>query len=132
MAGLKIVVNTSLIDCQFGTAPTPFMVIEPGRPLVTKRLMGTIKDNIPFVNIIPFILCQSPKNPAYIAAKAVGAVAPCTPITNAAPWTPGSALCQYKGTPVLHESCRLTCQLAAAPMSISVTNPMQPLATVKG
>ena len=82
---------------------------------------ATIMDHIPFANIMPFGICNSPGNPAAVAAKAVGATVPCTPVTPA-PWIPGSPTVLINNFPALNATSKLMCALAAG-APISIMNP---------
>ena len=82
---------------------------------------ATIMDHIPFANIMPFGICNSPGNPAAVAAKAVGATVPCTPVTPA-PWIPGSPTVLINNFPALNTTSKLMCALAAG-APISIMNP---------
>ena len=110
------------IMCPFGAAPGTLVVVPKGPPvLVENKPAATIMDHIPFVNIMPFGICNSPANPAAVAAKAVGATAPCTPVT-AAPWVPGSPTVLINNFPALNATCTLMCALAGG-VPITITNP---------
>lgn len=75
---------------------------------------GIITDNIPFTNIVPFPMCCSPSNPAFIAATSaalgVPTPVPCTPVTPA-PWVPGVPTVLITNIPALDNNCKLTCAL---------------------
>jgi len=81
-----------MLQCSFGAAPAPFVVLPINRVSACNFPSATIMDNIPIVNITPFGMCQSPSNPTVIAATAaalgVFTPMPCVPVT-VAPWTPG-------------------------------------------
>ena len=107
------VVGTAVTNCTFGLGPSTF--IPTPRPILSSSLIdGVIIDNIPFTNIVPFPMCCSPSNPAFIAATAaafgVPTPVPCTPVTPA-PWVPGAPNVLITGIPVLDNTCKLTCML---------------------
>jgi hypothetical protein len=68
--------------------------------------MATIKNHIPYLNIVPFGMCKSSGNPA--VAAAMGAPQPCTPMTFS-PWEPGATTVLLQGQPVLDDTSTLKC-----------------------
>jgi hypothetical protein len=118
----QIVTMGALLQCMFGVAPTPLTVTPLGPPVTAGGApVATIQDFKPFVNIIPFGICNSPSNPAAVSAKAAGATAPCTPTTTS-PWVPGSPTVMVNNQPALNATSRLVCALGASPC-ISVVSP---------
>ncbi len=113
----------AMCTCNMGVAPSSLMVLPTKKVLGENKPMATIMDNKPFVNILPFAMCNSKTNPAVIAATAAAAgvptPAPCTPAT-AAPWTPGSPTVMVGNVPALSNSSKLVCTLGGV---ISITNP---------
>ncbi len=109
----KAVTTGALLKCSYGVAPTPLMVLPVSRVLAKSMPMANIMDNKPFVNILPFVLCNSSTNPAVIAARAAafGATVPgpCVPAI-VAPWSGGNSKVLVGGKPaVTNESkCRCT------------------------
>jgi len=81
----------ALTRCSFGVAPMPLLTIPIHRDITFIMPAATIMDHMPFLNILPFVLCSSKANPMVIAimAATLGAVqvAPCIPMTFA-PWIP--------------------------------------------
>jgi len=79
-----------LAECIFGMAPTPLMFL-PSYKVTATTPAGNINDFKPFSNIIPFIMCKSPANPAVLAATAAAfgvlTPMPCTPNIST-PWIP--------------------------------------------
>jgi hypothetical protein len=68
--------------------------------------MATIKNHIPYLNVLPFGMCTSGGNPA--VAAALGAPQPCTPITPS-PWDPGATTVLLQGVPMLDNISTLKC-----------------------
>ena len=101
----------AMLKCSFGMAPSSLVVLPTNR-VMTQTPDANIMDYIPFVNILPFAMCQSPANPAVAAATAaaLGVLTPmpCTPMT-AAPWAPGCATVMIGGQPALNNSSKLMC-----------------------
>jgi len=119
-----LVVMGAQIMCPMGVAPQQLVVIPKGPPVMADgKLVATIQDMVPFVNIMPFGICNSPGNPAAVSAKAVGATAPCTPVITA-PWTPGVPQVTINGTPVINATCTCMCMLASG-SPITVVYPGQ-------
>ncbi|MEY2776459.1 MAG: hypothetical protein RLY30_557 [Pseudomonadota bacterium] len=107
----KLVCGGAMLKCSFGMAPGTLNVLPLNRVL-TGAPDANVMDNIPFVNIAPFGMCQSLANPTVAAATAaaLGALTPmpCTPMTPA-PWVPGSATVQIGSMPALQDSSKLIC-----------------------
>lgn len=74
--------------------------------------MANIMDNKPFVNILPFGMCNSIANPTVAAATAaaLGVLTPmpCIPATIA-PWMPGSPTIIVGNAPALTAQSQLMC-----------------------
>jgi len=118
------VAGTAVTTCIFGLGPSTF--VPTPRPIMSSSLInGNIMDNIPFMNIVPFPMCISPSNPAFVAATAaklgVPTPVPCTPVTPA-PWSPGVPNVLVAGIPALDNTCMLNCSLGGV---ISITFPAQ-------
>lgn len=105
-------VNAALLQCPFGAAPSPLMVIPRACVFAGGQPAGTIMDNKPLVNILPFGMCSNPANPAVAAATAaaIGVLTPmpCIPVTTA-PWAPGNPTLLLGGEPALTNSSKLAC-----------------------
>ena len=108
--GLCVTGGASM-TCSFGMAPSILNVL-PTAKTMSAMPLATISDNIPFVNIVPFGMCQSMANPMVAAATAaaMGALTPmpCTPVP-AGPWAPGVPQVLIGGKPALNDQCKLTC-----------------------
>jgi hypothetical protein len=101
----------AMLKCTFGVAPGTLMVL-PMNLVMTKVPDANIMDNKPFLNILPFGMCQSMANPMVAAASAaaMGALVPmpCIPMTTA-PWMPGSPTVLLAKMPTLNNSSKLMC-----------------------
>lgn len=106
----------ALISCSFGMAPMPLNVL-PKNKVVTSMPIANVADNVPFLNIPPFVMCKSMSNPAVAAATAaaLGALTPmpCTPVVTA-PWSPGSPTVQIGGQAALTDSSQAICAFGGA------------------
>ncbi|MBJ9134565.1 DUF4280 domain-containing protein [Citrobacter farmeri] len=102
----------AMIQCSFGIAPSTLNVLPVNRTLVNNLPMANIMDNQPFVNILPFGMCNSLANPTVAAAPAaaLGVLTPmpCIPAT-VAPWAPGSPTVMAGNAPALNAQSRLMC-----------------------
>ena len=111
------------LQCQFGVAPSKLMVLPINRVMTNNVPAANIMDHKPFVNILPFGMCQSMTNPAVAAATsaAMGVLTPmpCTPMTSA-PWVPGVPNVMIANQPELDENCKLVCAFGGGPV-ISIT-----------
>ncbi|CAM8637492.1 Protein of unknown function DUF4280 [Burkholderiales bacterium] len=107
----KLACSGAMLKCSFGMAPGTLSVLPLNR-VQTGGPDANVMDNIPFVNIAPFGMCQSMANPAVAAATAaaMGALTPmpCAPVTPA-PWVPGSATVLIGSMPALQDSSKLLC-----------------------
>ncbi len=105
------VCSTAQMTCTFGATPSVLTVL-PIKPMLSKKPMANIMDNIPMVNIATFGMCTSLSNPQVAAATsaAMGVLTPqpCVPNT-VAPWAPGSKDVMIKGAPALLDNCKLMC-----------------------
>lgn len=124
------VTSGALLKCSFGVAPAAFIVLPVNRVTACDLPSGTIMDNVPILNIPPFGMCQSPSNPAVIAATAaalgVFTPMPCVPVT-VAPWEPGTPTVTIANLPALDTNCKLMCAWAGM---ITVDQPAQMTVTV--
>jgi peptidoglycan hydrolase-like protein with peptidoglycan-binding domain len=82
------VMDGACLRCPFGTVPSFLKISPPSRP-------ASIFDRNPYVNILPFGMCQSFANPMVVAAtdaaQGVLTPQPCMPAI-AGMWTPGNPL----------------------------------------
>lgn len=106
------VIMTGINKCMFGVAPTPFVVLPLNLSLFQNLPGGTIMDNIPFLNIMPFGMCMSLANPMVVAATAAAfgvlTPMPCIPVI-ASPWTPLKPTVLIKGKPILSQNAMVMC-----------------------
>jgi hypothetical protein len=105
------VCGCATMQCSFGLAPSTLMIM-PTNKVMTTMPYATIMDNIPFVNILPFGMCNSIANPAVASATAaaLGVLTPmpCTPVIPA-PWAPGCPTVLVANMPALNNSSKLMC-----------------------
>jgi hypothetical protein len=123
-----LVVNGAQIACDMGTLPS-LLTVSPGPPHCAAAplpalLLATIKDFVPLVNIKTFGMCNSPANPAVVAATSAASgvftPAPCVPAT-VAPWAPPVPVTSST-VPVFDQ--KATCQCAWQG-TVTVLNPGQ-------
>lgn len=97
--------------CTMGVAPSTLMVLPVNRVLGAMPV-ANIMDNKPFLNVLPFGMCNSLANPVVAAATAaaLGVLTPmpCTPMTPA-PWVPGAPTALVGNMPALDQNAKLTC-----------------------
>ncbi|MDO9360743.1 MAG: DUF4280 domain-containing protein [Polaromonas sp.] len=109
--GLQAAMGANL-QCSFGVAPGVLSVLPVNR-LMTGTPAANIMDHKPFVNVMPFGMCNCVSNPMVAAATAaaLGVLTPmpCIPMTMA-PWMPGSPTVLVGGMPSLQNSSKLMCQ----------------------
>jgi len=115
------VVNGATTMCTMGMAPSALVVLPDKTTLVENLPVASIMDNKPFVNVLPFALCNSLANPITAAqtAAALGVLTPgaCTPVIPA-PWMPGSPTVLVKNQPALTAQSKCMCAYGGV---ISVT-----------
>jgi hypothetical protein len=110
--------------CSFGVAPATLMVLPANRVLSTMPV-ANIMDNKPFLNVLPFGMCNSPANPMVIAATAaaLGVLTPMPCIPNTvAPWVPGAPTVLTGNMPTLDNNAKLMCMWGGV---IQITAPGQ-------
>ncbi len=111
------VCHGALLKCPMAVPPgTSSMVVMPLHMCMTSNVpAANINDHLPFVNILPFGMCQSPSNPMFIAATAAAlgtpTPVPCIPMTMA-PWVVGSPTVMLDNMPALNKSSTLLCNWA--------------------
>ncbi|MDD2620809.1 MAG: DUF4280 domain-containing protein [Syntrophomonadaceae bacterium] len=119
------VCNGAMMQCSFGVAPSTLTVLPVNRVMVSNMPAANIMDNVAFVNILPFGMCNSLANPAVASATsaAMGVLTPmpCTPVTPA-PWAPGSPQVLIANMPALNNSSKLMCAYGGV---IQITMPGQ-------
>ena len=105
------VVMGAMLQCSFGMAPSSLMVLPANRVMATTPA-ANIMDNKPFMNILPFGMCQSLANPMVAAATAaaLGVLTPmpCIPATMA-PWVPGCPTVLIGNMPALESNSKCMC-----------------------
>ena len=115
---MGVLVNaTTQCRCNFGANPLP-LAPSDAKTLAKSKPALTIMDVPKGV----FGICNSPMNPAAVAAKAVGATAPCTPAFLPPMWLPGSPTVLIGNKPALNNSCSMTCTLGG-PNCITILPP---------
>lgn len=106
------VTATAMLQCSFGMAPSTLQVLPMNRVTVEGKPAANIMDNKPFVNILPFGMCQSLANPtvASATAAALGVLTPmpCTPVIPA-PWAPGAPMTRIANMPALTSGSQCMC-----------------------
>ena len=117
----NIVNMGAIMTCSMGLAPSSLMVLPTNKVLAVNMPAANIMDSKPFVNILPFGMCQSLANPMVAAATAAAfgvlTPMPCIPNTPA-PWIPGVPTTLLANMPILNDSCKLMCMWAGT-ISIS-------------
>jgi hypothetical protein len=125
-----VVTNGAVLQCTFGVAPCPLVVLPENRVTAGALPVATIMDNIPLLNVTSFAMCTSPTNPEVIALTAaalgVPTPAPCIPVLST-PWEPGVPTVSVAGLPVLDANCKLMCDWEGV---IGVDTPAQVTVTV--
>lgn len=120
----KQVCTGAQLTCTFGAAPSVFKAT-PKMVSTSYMDAGTIMDNVPMNNILPFGMCSSLANPqvASATAAALGVLTPmpCLPVI-AAPWAPGASNVLISNQPALDNMCKLACNWGGV---IAVASPGQ-------
>ena len=109
------VCNGAMMTCSFGSNPSALVVLPTNRVMTDQVPDANINDFVPMVNIMPFGLCISPGNPAFVAATAAAmgtpTPVPCMPITTS-PWVPGAVNVLLGDAPTLDNISTLMCTWA--------------------
>ena len=103
---------SATLMCPMGMATSKLMVLPKNKVMTDGKPAANIMDNIPFVNIMPFGMCQSPANPTVAAATAaaLGVLTPMPCIPNTpAPWAPGAPTVLIANQPALDDTSKLMC-----------------------
>jgi len=108
----------AVLQCSFGVAPSTLMVLPTNRVL-TSTPVANIMDTIPFVNILPFAMCNSMANPA-VAAATAAALGVLTPMPCT--WVPGGPTVLVGNMPAVNNSCKLMCSFGGV---IQIVSPGQ-------
>lgn len=126
----QLVSNGATLQCSFGTGPSTMAVLPANMVNASNLPAATIMDFKPMMNIMPFMMCTTPSNPAVAAATsaAMGVLtpAPCIPLTTS-PWMPGSPQVMIKNQPSLNNTSKCMCTWGGV---ISVVQPGQVTVTV--
>jgi uncharacterized protein DUF4280 len=106
------VVTGAILECAMGTSPSVMMVLPTAKVMVEGRPVARVTDNIPFLNLLPFGMCQSLANPMVIAATAaaLGVLTPmpCLPMP-VGPWNSPVAKTVAGGQALLGSGGTCTC-----------------------
>ena len=118
----QLVVMGAMCSCSFGVAPSSLVFTPENKTTGSMVPAGTIMDNIPMKNVMPFGMCSAPSNPQVAAATAAAAGVltpqPCIPVI-AAPWTPGSPTVLINNKPALNNTSKCMCNWGGV---ISISN----------
>ena len=93
----------AMMQCTFGTAPSPLVVLPTNRVLTNQLPDANIMDHVPLVNIMPFGTCMSLANTTVAAATsaAMGVLTPMPCMPSApAPWVPGAPAVHWATFPL--------------------------------
>ena len=117
----EFVAAFALIQCSMGTTPGPLNIVAGHGVTVNQKVVSTIFDTTPMVNIPSFGMCRSPANPvvatATTAALGVLTPMPCVPATSA-PWSPGSVTVTVANRTLLTSTSQCMCAYGG---SVSIT-----------
>lgn len=100
------------LNCNMGIGPSTLMVLPINMVSTSFVPAANIMDNKPFVNIMPFPLCQAKANPTVIAATAaaLGTPTPAACIPNTpAPWMGANPTVTLANVPALDKGAKLVC-----------------------
>ncbi|MGM0508839.1 MAG: PAAR-like protein, partial [Fusobacteriota bacterium] len=113
------------MKCNFGNQQSTLNIVAPHNIMIDKKLMATMMDYKPMVNILPFGQCKSMANPTVAAATAAnyGRLQPMPCMPNiVAPWVNAKMTTLVAGNPALLKKSKLTCAYAGM---IKITDPGQ-------
>lgn len=102
----------ALTKCMWGVAPSVYLTLPIHREITFIMPAATMLDTFPFLNMMPFILCQSKANPMVIAIMiaSLGSVqvAPCIPMTFI-PWVPPVPTVLIDNMPAINNNAKAMC-----------------------
>lgn len=112
------VCNGAQLVCAMAVPPgaSSLVVLPIHRMMTGGQPAANINDFVPMTNIMPFGMCISPMNPAFVtatsAASGTPTPVPCIPLTTS-PWVTGaiSNPVILDGAPALDDVSMLQCQL---------------------
>lgn len=108
----NLVCTGAQMSCTFGVAPSVLNILPINRVMTVNMPAATIMDYVPFLNILPFGMCNSLANPMVAAATtaAFGVLTPmpCIPVTTS-PWIPGKPTIMIGNMPALDNTCKCMC-----------------------
>lgn len=106
---------SAMCKCSCGSSSSTFMAVPIHQTLTTNKPAANIQDHIPFLNIMPFGMCDSLLNPVVAAATAekLGILQPmpCIPMTTS-PWLVGAPTVILQNQPMLDKNSTLMCNWA--------------------
>ena len=112
--GQEYVVMGATLKCSQGNASSKLVVLPVHRVQLKGKCRANIGDGKPFVNVLPFGMCQSMANPsvasATAAAQGVLTPMPCTPVCTM--WMGGKTDVLIDNMPALLNSDKLVCSFA--------------------
>lgn len=125
----KPIILTGMCRCNFGSAPTPIIILPTSLVFAPILPMGTIMDHIPFLNILPFGMCSCLGNPMVAAATAshwgILTPMPCLPMTFS-PWIPTKPNVTIRNIPMLLNNSKTMCSwggvIQIATPGVTITN----------
>lgn len=120
-----IVIQGTLLKCNFGNLPAPIMVL-PDKKVNSMLPVAVKSDHIPILNILPFGMCSNPANPMVLAATAAAlgvlTPVPCIPCTVNA-WSKACSKIKIHGKEAINMDSQLKCLYGG---NIQITAPVQP------
>ncbi len=122
---MSYVTATAQLMCPFGDAGGMLSVTSQQKFFIDGKLVATIQDAAPMVNIPTMGMCKNPANPMVAAATAanLGVLTPmpCIPATTS--WIPGNKVTTLAGgKPCLSNECTCMCMYGGV---VSIAYPGQ-------
>ena len=119
----KLVVVGASIACDKGTSPASLSVPPGNDAEGGGKVVATVQDFVPMVNVPAFGMCTTQANPqvaaATSAAQGVLTPQPCVPVVTS-PWSPGAKELTLRGFKALTADSTCSCAWTG---SVSVKDP---------
>ena len=117
----------TMLSCTMSLTPTAFIANPlPGAPMINGAVPAATIDQVLLTNIPTFGMCNSPTNPAVVAATTaalgVPTPAPCVPMPTPPGWAPPSLVAKVNMIPLATVASKCICALGGL-ISVAVPGP---------
>lgn len=96
-----------MLACPYGSVPSQLQVTSQTAVRVDGKLLATVRDAQPMVNVLPFGLCSAPQNPE-VAASMSHRPQPCKPVLTGM-WESANVQVAVEGMPAVEKGAVCRC-----------------------